>query len=560
MADDPIARALDLDVGTGHRGNLLLRPQGINQGWTQDQVAEWIKCRDDPNYFIEKYIQIVSEDGLVPFILRDYQREIVETVHNNRFTLIGTARQAGKSTTVAGLICHFIIFNDLKDVAILANKETTAKEILGKVKLAYQYLPKWIQQGIVQGGWNETSIKLENGSRCFASATSSDSIRGYTIDFLFIDEAAHIEGWDKFFMSTFPVISARKNSKVVLVSTPNGMNHFHRFWQESIAGENQYKRVEVPWQKIPGRDEAWRLMTLQGMGNDADKFAQEYEMQFLGSSGTLIAGWKLKEMVCRQPESDDLHGLKKYYLPIPGHQYAICADVSEGKGFDYSTFSVVDVTQMPYMQVCTYRNNMVTAPDFAHQMWVTARQYNDACILIEVNIALGPEVASIIHQDLEYEHVLFTTNAGARGKKLSSGFSATTDMGLRSSKTTKATGCSVLKMLIEGNQLIVNDRDTFEELTTFARDNKKSFSAEAGKHDDSVMSLVLFAWLSTQNYFGHMTDIHTLSKLREKTDDEMMAELTPAGFFSDEMSGSGESLQDRMNAWMNQQPGIWNIS
>lgn len=520
------------DPATGHRGNVLLKGAGVRQAWTQEQVDEWVKCSMDPCYFIETYVKIISEEGFVPFTLRDYQKEMVDTVFNNRFTLIGTARQAGKSTTVAGIILHFLLFNEHKSAAILANKEATAIEILGKVKLAYQSLPKWIQHGIVPGGWNEKSIKVENGSRVFAAATSSDSIRGYSIDFLFIDEVAHIEGWDKFFTSTFPVISARKKSKVVLVSTPNGMNHFHKFWVESEQGKNEYKRVLVTWDKIPGRDEAWRLLTLGAMGNNSDQFAQEYEMQFLGSSGTLIAGWKLKEMVWMTPIYEK-EGLRKYYDPVPGHNYAICADVSEGKGFDFSTFSVVDVTSMPYQQVCTYRNNMVTATDFAHAMWTSAKLYNEACILIEVNIALGPEVASIIHQDLEYEHVLFTAAAGARGKKLSAGFGTNQDMGLRSSKTTKATGCSMLKMLVEGNQLIINDHDTYQELTTFARDTRKSFSAEAGHHDDTVMALVLFGWLSTQNYFSHMTDIHTLSQLREKTDEEMMNDVMPFGFIHD---------------------------
>jgi terminase large subunit-like protein len=404
---------------TGHRGNILLKPQGVQQNWTQHQIDEWIKCRDDPIYFIENYTKIISEEGLVSFQLRDYQKEMVSTVFENKFILIGTARQAGKSTTVSGIIVHFILFNEHKNVAILANKEATAIEILGKVQLAYQHLPKWIQQGIIE--WNKKSATLENGSRVFAAATSSDSIRGYSIDFLFIDEAAHIDAWDAFFTSTFPVISARKQAKVVLVSTPNGMNHFHKLWAESMQGKNQYKRVEVTWDKIPGRDEAWRLMTLGAMGNNADKFAQEYEMQFLGSSGTLIAGWKLKEIVWMTPIYEK-EGLTKYYDPVPEHQYAICCDVSEGKGFDYSTFSVIDVTRMPYEQVCAFRSNTLTAPDFAQEIYQCARLYNMASVLIETNIALGPEVAMILYSDLEYENVLFTASNGAQGRKLTTGF------------------------------------------------------------------------------------------------------------------------------------------
>lgn len=522
---------MEQDFGS-HRGNINLRAQGISQLWTAEQVEEWVKCREDPIYFIETYCKIISEDGIVSFKLRDYQKEMVETVYENKLVLIGTARQAGKSTTVSGIIVHFLLFNSYKTCAILANKEATAKEILSKVQLAYSLLPKWLQHGVGDGGWNKNSMILENGSRCFAAATSSDSIRGYAIDFLFIDEAAHIEGWDEFYTSTYPVISARKQAKVVLVSTPKGMNHFHKLWAESEQGKNSFKRVEVPWHRIPGRDEAWRLETLQAMGNDADKFAQEYEMQFLGSSGTLIAGWKLKEMVWQTPiyEKD---GLRKYKDPEQGHQYALCADVSEGKGFDYSAFSIIDVSKMPYDQVATFRSNQMTAPDFASVIHKAALLYNNSSVLIEVNISLGPEVATILHFDLEYEHVLFTSSNGSQGRKLSTGFGdQNTDKGLRSTKTSKATGCSILKMLIEGNQLVVNDHSTFTELTTFVRSKKGSFEAEEGIgiHDDMVMCLVIFAWLSTQSYFQHQTEIHTMSNLREKTEDEMYADVMPFGF------------------------------
>lgn len=530
----PIVAPPDQDFGS-HRGNILLRPQGIKQGWTEQQISEWLKCKADPIYFINNYVRIISEKGIVPFELRDYQKEMVETVFHNRFTLIGTARQAGKSTTVSGLICHFIIFNDVKNVAILANKEATAIEILSKVQLAYSMLPKWIQHGVVE--WNKKSCQLENMSRVFAAATSADSIRGYSIDFLFIDEAAHIDGWDAFYTSTYPVISARPDSKVVLVSTPKGMNHFHKLWEESVQGKNTFKRVEVTWHRIPGRDEKWRLETLQTLGNDSDKFAQEYEMQFLGSSGTLIAGWKLKEMVWQTPIYEK-EGLRKYFDPEKGHQYALCADVSEGKGLDHSAFSVIDVTKMPYQQVCTYKSNQIGASDYASEIYQTARLYNGACVLIETNIALGPEVAGILHNDFEYDHVLFTASNGATGRKLTSGFGdANVEMGLRSTVKSKATGCSVLKMLIEGNQLIINDHPTYQELTTFSRDPEKAaksaWCAEKGKHDDTVMALVVFAWLSTQNYFQQLTDIHTLSNLREKTDEDLMSEVMPFGFHSD---------------------------
>lgn len=520
-------------------GNPNLKRSGVEIEWTPELVAEWFKCAQDPVYFIETYMKIVHIDkGLIPFKLRDYQLEMLDSMVNERFTIIGTARQAGKSTTTCGFILWYIIFNPEKTVALLANKGETAREILGKVQLAYQHLPKWLQHGVEE--WNKGSFVLENGSRVIATATSSDNIRGYTINLLFIDEAAHIENWEEFFASVFPTITSGTSSKIVLVSTPKGLNHFYKIWEESRQGRNAYRRVEVTWHRIPGRDEKWRADTLAAMGNDADKFAQEYEVQFLGSSGTLIAGWKLKELVHQVPLTEK-EGLRQYKLPVKGHVYVITSDVSEGKGFDYSSFSIIDVSSMPYEQVCTYRNNMITPTDYATIIHKMGKTYNDAHVLVEVNIALGSEVTRFLHYDLEYEGVLATAAAGPRGKKITSGFSPNSEFGLRTTKNTKATGCSLLKLLIEQNQLLINDFHTISELSTFSRDTKNSFSAEEGCHDDTVMALVLFAWLSNTGYFTEITDINTLSKLRDMSDEQLAEEISAFGFVDDH---SGQEYQD----------------
>ena len=541
----------------GYQGNALLKRAGVEIEWTEELVAEYIRCRDDPVYFIETYMKIVHIDlGLVPFKLRDYQLEMLDAMVNERYTIIGTARQAGKSTTTCGFILWYIIFNAEKTVALLANKGETAREIMGKIQLAYQHLPKWLQQGV--GEWNKGSVELENGSRVIATATSADNIRGYTINLLFIDEAAHIENWEEFFASVFPTISSGQSSKVVLVSTPKGLNHFYKIWIDSIEGRNSYKRVLVTWDKIPGRDEKWRLDTLAAMGFDNDKFAQEHCVEFLGSSGTLIAGWKLKELVHKTPMLDR-EGLKQYKASVKGRTYAICCDVSEGKGMDYSTVQVIDVTTMPYDQVCTYRSNFTTPTDFASLIHSLAKTYNDASVLIEINIALGSDVAKTLQGELEYEGVLSTGGAGYKGKKITSGFGANVELGLRSSKSTKAQGCSLLKLLIEQNQLIINDFHTISELSTFSRDNKQSYSAEPGNHDDMVMALVLFAWLSNQDYFRHTTDINTLAKLRDKTEEEINNEMLPFGFIDDGIYNSpvDELVAQAMDVARSANPDGW---
>jgi len=440
------------------------------------------------------------------------------------------------TTAVSAAILWFILFQPFKTVGLLANKGETARDILGRIMLAYQHLPKWLQQGVVE--WNKGSFVLENGSQVIAASTSSDAIRGYAINLLFIDEAAWIENWEEFFTSVYPTISSGTTTKIVLVSTPNGLNHYYAIWQNAIEKRNGYHPIRVTWQDVPGRDQKWYDNTLAALNFDIEKFNQEYSVEFQGSSGTLIAGWKLKQLVA-QVALTNRDGLAQYVAPEPNHIYTIVADVSRGKGLDYSAFTVYDVTAMPYRQVCVYRNNLITPLDYAEVLFVVGKAYNNASVLVEIN-DLGEQVSSSLHYDFEYENVLFTENAGRLGKKISSGFGGQTDKGIRTTKTVKATGCAMLKLLVEQNQLIVNDFDTINELSTFSRKGQ-SYEAEPGKHDDLVMGLVLFAWLSDQQYFKDYTDINTLHKLREKTDEEIMSDLTPFGFVDD---GRGDVIED----------------
>lgn len=511
----------------GYNGNINLKRAGVGVDWTPDMISEYMKCQADPIYFAENYMKIIHVDrGLVNFEMYDFQKNMIKSMHNNRYTIIATARQIGKSTTTCAFILHYILFNPEKTVALLANKGDTAREILGKVQLAYQHLPKWLQQGVVE--WNKGSFVLENQSRVIAAATSADSIRGYAINLLFIDEAAFIENWDEFFVSTFPTISSGESTKVVLVSTPNGMNHFYKTWDYAIQGKNEYNPIKVMWYEVPNRDEKWKEKTLAAMSFDYDQFSQEHEVEFLGSSGTLIAGWKLKELVNKTAISSK-NGMYQYERPMPNRIYVCIADVSHGKGLDYSAFHVIDVTEMPYKQVCVYRNNATSPIEYAEIIYQTAKAYNHAAVLVESN-DIGGQVVDSIHYDYEYDNILYTQNSGRAGKIISNGFGGVPcERGVRTTKTVKSVGCSLLKLLVEQNQLITVDFNTHKEFTTFSKKGN-SYEAEPGNHDDLVMPLVLFAWLSDQAYFKELTDINTLSRLREKSETELMEELTPFGF------------------------------
>jgi len=518
-------------IDRGYNGNANLKKKGQVIEWTQDKIQEFVKCAKDPSYFAEKYINIVHVDrGLIPIALYDYQRDIIDKITNNRRCAVVTSRQAGKTTTAVCVILHYVLFNEHRTVALLANKGDAAREILDRVKIAYEALPRWLQQGVVE--WNKGSVEFENGCKILASATSSSAIRGKSISFLYIDETAFVENWDEFFASVFPTISSGNTTKILLTSTPNGLNHFYKTCEGAREGTNGYEFVQVMWQDVPGRDDAWKQETLSSMDYDYEKFSQEFECQFLGSSGTLIEGNKLKALVHKRPIRES-NGLFMYQEPQEGHSYITVVDVSRGKGLDYSAFQILDVSKMPYRQVCAFRDNHITPIEYAEIIHRTVKHYNNSVVLIEIN-DIGEQVSDLLHYDFEYENILYTESAGRSGKRISSGFGKNVDKGVRTTKTVKAIGCSILKLLIEQDQLILNDFATIQELSTFSK-KAGSFQAESGCHDDLVMCLVLFAWISDQQYFKEMTDIHTLKELRSRNEEEIMQELLPFGFYDDGM-------------------------
>jgi hypothetical protein len=522
----------DIEDYRSYLGNINLKRKGVTIEWTEDMVQEFVKCARDPIYFSEKYIQIVHVDhGLIPIVCYDYQKEIIEKTTNNRRVCVVTSRQAGKTTTAVCLILHYILFNDHKLVALLANKGDAAREILDRIKTAYEALPKWLQQGVIE--WNKGSVEFENGSKIIAAATSSSAIRGKSVSFLYIDETAFVENWDEFFASVFPTISSGTSTKILLTSTPNGLNHFYKTCEGAKAGKNGYEFVQVMWTDVPGRDEKWKEETLAAMDFDTEKFAQEMECEFLGSSGTLIAGWKLKQLVYKEAIKE-VGGITVYEQPKPEGNYVIVVDVSRGKGLDYSAFQVIDISQMPYVQVGMYRNNMITPIDYASAVHAAAKYYNEANILVEVN-DIGEQVASILFEEYEYENMLLTENNGREGKRLLSGvagFSGKADKGIRTTKSVKSIGCSMIKLLVEQNQLIVNDFETIREFSTFSQKGT-SYEAEQGNHDDLVMCLVLFGWLSNQRFFKELTDINTVINLREMNEEQAFSELIPFGIIDD---------------------------
>ena len=529
----------------GYNGNTNIKGKNTQIEFTPEMLTEYVKCANDPIYFAEKYIKLVHVDhGLIPMKMYEYQKEIATAITNSRRVVVNTSRQAGKTSTAAAIILHYVLFNDHKTVALLANKGDAAREILDRIRISYESLPKWLQQGVVE--WNKGSIELENGCKIIAAATSSSAIRGKSISFLYIDETAFVENWDEFFSSVFPTISSGKTTKVLFTSTPNGLNHFYKTCEGGREGTNGYIYIEVPWYRVPGRDEEWKKETLEGMDFNTEKFEQEFACSFLGSSGTLIEGSKLKTFVIRNPifEKDKI---KQYVQPEKDHVYVCIVDVSRGKGLDYSAFQIIDITKMPYTQVCSFRDNTVTPIDYAEIIHRLAKIYNEAYTLVEIN-DIGGQVSDILHYEYEVETLLNTESAGRSGKRISSGFGKNIDRGIRTTKSVKSIGCNMLKMLVEQDQLLINDFQTIQELSTFSRKGV-SYEAESGCYDDMVMCLVLFAWLTDQTFFRDLTDINTLSKLKQRTQEEMYEEMLPLGFNDYDSNTTEEVVVDTGNNW-----------
>ena len=511
-------------------GNPNLKKVNVPVEFTQEQIQEFDRCSKDPLYFIQNYVKIVSlDEGLVPFKMYGFQKEIVGTIHNNRFTICKLPRQSGKSTTIVSYLLHYALFNPNCNIAILANKSSTARDILGRLQLAYENIPKFLQQGVLN--WNKGNIELENGSKIVAAATSSSAIRGGSYNIIFLDEFAFVPATiaEQFFSSVFPTISSGKSTKMVIVSTPHGMNMYYKLWSDSINKLNDYVPVEVHWSEVPGRDEKWKEETIRNTSKE--QFASEFECEFLGSIDTLISPSKIKVIPYIRPIQSQ-GGLDIFERPDKNKIYVSTVDVARGITKDYSAFIIFDVTQMPYRIVAKYRNNEIKPLVFPNIIEQTCKAFNRAHTLIEVN-DLGGQISDAVHYDLEYENVLMTTQRGRAGQVLGTGFSGRgSQLGVRMTKQIKKIGCSNLKTIIESDKLIINDFNIIEEMSTFAR-RHNSWMAEDGCNDDLMTCLIIFGWLSNQTYFKELSNSDVRSKLYEEQSNIIEQDMAPFGFIDD---------------------------
>ena len=524
-------------------GNPNLKKTNTPVEFTKENIIEYGKCAEDPLYFIKNYVQIVSLDhGLVPFEMYGFQEDMVSTMHDNRFSIFKLPRQSGKSTIIISYLLHYALFNANVNIAVLANKSVTARDILSRLQLAYENLPKWMQQGII--AWNKGNIELENGSKIIAAATSSSAIRGGSYNIIFLDEFAFVPSnvAEQFFASVYPTITSGQNTKVIMVSTPHGMNMFYKIWVDAQEKRNDYIATEVHWSEVPGRDEAWKEETIRNTSES--QFNSEFECEFLGSIDTLISSRRLKTLVYRNPIQSNA-GLDIYVRPEKDNVYMITADVSRGTANDYSAFVVFDVTEIPYKVVAKFRDNEIKPLLFPTKIHEVAKAYNQAYVMVEVN-DIGEQVANALQFDLEYDNLVMASMRGRAGQVLGAGFSGgRAQLGVRTTKAVKKIGCSNLKQLIEDNKLIIEDYDSVNELSTFIV-RGSSYQADDGCNDDLVACMFMFAWATDQTYFKELTDNDIRRTMIREQQDMLEQDMAPFGFI---VNGIDDPFEDTIDEY-----------
>jgi len=529
-------------------GNPNLKKANVQQEWTKKQLQEYARCMEDPLYFIQTYVRIVSlDEGLIPFKMYPFQKEMVGTFHKNRFTICKLPRQSGKSTTMISYLLHYSLFNPSVNIAILANKAATARDLLGRLQLAYEHLPKWLQQGVMS--WNKGSLELENGSKILASSTSASAVRGGSYNIIFLDEFAYVPSnvAEQFFSSVYPTISSGKSTKVMIVSTPHGMNMFYKLWTDAEEKRNSYIPIEVHWSEVPGRDEKWKKETIANTSEA--QFKTEFECEFLGSIDTLIAPSKLRTLAYKTPLQSNA-GLQVYEQPQKDHTYFMVADVSRGTKNDYSAYIVFDVTQVPYRVVAKFRDNEIKPLLFPQKIYHVARAYNLAFVLIEVN-DIGEQVANAMQFDMEYDNLVMASMRGRAGQIMGGGFSGVrAQLGVRTTKAVKKIGCSNLKQLLESDKIIVEDFDCINELSTFIVKGS-SFEADDGCNDDLVACMFIFGWATDQTYFKELTNNDVREQMFKDQQEQLEQDMAPFGFVVNglEDENIGEMVDEYGTKW-----------
>jgi hypothetical protein len=490
-------------------GNVLIKKSGVLIEYEHWQIEEIAKCATDIEYFASNYVYVVDPDqGKILITLRDYQKKLLNHLFKNRFSVLLASRQIGKSLCASIFMLHYVLFNKDKKAVILANKAVISKEIFQKIRTAYEKLPFWLQIGVVE--WQKTTCRLENGSGISSEATTAEGLRGITANCILLDEFAFIDRniADEFFASMYPTISASKESKIIIVSTPNGLNLFHELWSKAIRGKNSFAPLRVDYHEVEGRDENWKDETIKNIG--LRRFNQEYGNNFIGSTATLIKSTLLEQLESKEPIAflkDNL--LKIWEFPKKGRTYVLGCDTAKGTGSDYSVAQVIDITAYPFKQVAIYRSNLINTRAFGEVIVEVANKYNTAWVMVENN-DIGQAVIDYLWEDVEYENLV---NYSPLKKR---------EIGIRSTRKTKPLANDLLQLLVEEGKLTIVDTDTIYELSKYIEVKPGVFKADTDENDDCVTSLLWALFILKTNYLDNdgIKDEKVEEKLKESDSDE----------------------------------------
>jgi len=514
-------------------GNPNVKRDGVLQQWTPELLKEYKRCMKDPAYFCEQYVKVIALDkGLVPFHLYPYQKDMFKHFEENRFNVVLACRQSGKSISACAYLLWFALFHSEKTIAVLANKGATAREMLSRITLMLENIPFFLQPG--SKALNKGSLEFSNNSRIIAAATSGSSIRGMSVNLLYLDEFAFVERAAEFYTSTYPVVSSGKDTKVIITSTANGIgNQFHKIWEGAVQGVNEFKSFRVDWWDVPGRDEEWKKQTVANTSQL--QFDQEFGNTFFGTGDTLINAETLLGLRALNPKKVLEGGnFLVYEEPIEGHEYIMTVDVSKGRGQDYSTFNLIDISVRPFAQVAVYRNNTISPILFPNIIYKFAKAYNDAYVVIESNDQ-GSVVCNGLYHDLEYENMHVESAVKSSG------------LGIEITRKTKRLGCSAFKDILENNKIKIVDEKTIMEISTFEA-RGQSYEASDGNHDDLVMNFVMFGYFVSTQYFSDMTDINLKEMLFKQKMQEIEDDMVPFGII-DDGSEYIDQIERNDNSW-----------
>jgi hypothetical protein len=562
-----------------HDNDPELKRSNILWEYTREEILEMKKCAEDVSYFA-KYCKVMTDTGLDYIRLRDYQTSVLREYQNHRFNIFLAPRQVGKSITSSIILVWYLLFNHDKNAMILANVGDTAEELMDKIKAIIKGLPFYMKPGMVVN--NVMTMRFDNGCRVLAKTTTKTSGIGFTIHFLYMDEFAHINSnfIEAFFRSTYPTVSSSKVSRIIITSTPNGMNKFYEIYQGALTGENSFNPIRVDWWQVPGRDDEWKKREIGNLGSE-ELFNQEYGNQFLSSSSLLLGSDELRkirnnEVEYSWREISSLHYADVNYenliwhpkfdldkADLPGKKFVFSVDLSSGAKGDFTVINIFKVTPLPkvviekmeefedeadffgLVQVGVFRDNEIKLEDITKLLQILCSevfQVDRVKIALEMNYKGELVYDKLSQRDDFYDEMFLFTKHTEAARVLKPG--------IKYNEKNKMKYCELLRSLMRRDRIMVNDKKwTIPELFTFGLNNSGTYSSQSG-HDDVAMTLVNLPGLFDGYDFNQIVG-EVFDELEDNTYKNMIIKKLESGFGGEEEKGystkDGKSYGDFNN-------------